>query len=111
MMACGSSNLGLSLVMIHRLLRHEWSFAVVTVASGSAHRDDVSLAVQHLVYGVEHVLKGVGRVGVIHDCCETRGRGYWLQSAADAVQRAQRHENLLRLLAQHASRGVDGEEV
>ena len=61
--------------------------------------------------GIEHILKGVGRMCVIHNGCEAFGRVYRLQSSADALQRAEHHENVLRLLAQHHCRSVNGEQV
>ena len=47
------------------LLRHERSLAVVAVAASATDGDDLSLAVEHLVDGREHVGDGVRRVGVI----------------------------------------------
>ena len=93
------------------LLRHERSLAVVAVASGSTDGDDLSLAVEHLVDGREHVGDGVRGVGVIDDGGESLRRPDRLQASADAAQRAHGHEHGLCVFAQQYRRGIDREQV
>ena len=97
--------------LLHGLLCHERTLALVAVAACSANGDDLSLAVEHLMDGVEHVLQSVGRVGVVDDGGESPGGLYGVQSAVHAVQRAHDHEHILWLLAQHHCSTVDSQQV
>ena len=59
--------------LLHGFLCHERALVVVTVATGTTNSDDMSLAVEHLMDGIEHVLQSIGRVGVVDDSREAGG--------------------------------------
>ena len=94
--------------LLDGFLGHERALAVITVTACSTYGDDVSLAVEHFMDGTQHVLQSVGSVGIVDNGREAFGRLDGFQATADAVECAQNHQNLLRLLAQHACGGIDG---
>ena len=75
-------------------LRHEGAFPFVPVATGSYHRDDFPFPFEHVVYGVEHVGKRVGRMGIVHNGGKPLGRSECLEPAGYRVQRAEGHKHL-----------------
>lgn len=85
--------------LFHGFLGHEWALAVVTVAAGPTHGDDMSLAIEHFMDGVEHVLQSIRRMGIVHDGREAGRRMDRLQTTADTVERAEHNEDLFRILA------------
>ena len=48
--------------LFHSLLCHDGAFALVAVTAGTTYGDDLALAVEHLVDGLEHVLQCIGGV-------------------------------------------------
>ena len=61
--------------------------------------------------GVQYVLQGVWRVGIVYDGGIAFWRLDWLQSSVYAVKGAHHYEHILWLLAQHDGCTVYGEQV
>ena len=61
--------------------------------------------------GLQHILKGIGRVGVVDDGGKALRRADGVEAPVDALQRTHRDENVLGLLAQHHGGTVDAEQV
>ena len=61
-----------AVALLDSLLSHQRTLALVTVATGTANGDYLSaLAVKYLMNGIEHILQGVGSVGIVHNGCHT----------------------------------------
>ena len=97
--------------LLDGFLGHERALAVITVTACSTYGDDVSLAVEHFMDGTQHVLQSVGSVGIVDNGREAFGRLDGFQTSADAVECAQDHEDLLRLLAQHTCGSIYSQQV
>ena len=74
-----------TVALLDSLLSHERTLALVAVATCSTHGDDMSFAVEHLVYGVEHILKSVGRVGVVDN---SRAECSWSRAHPPVLRQA-----------------------
>ena len=97
--------------LLYSLLCHKRTLALVAVAAGTAYGDDVSLAVEHLVYGVEHILQGIRCVGIVYHGGVALRRVYRLKTSAYAVQGAHNDEHILRRLAKHNGCAIYREQV
>ena len=63
------------------------------------------------MYGVQHILQRIRRVGVIHYGSDTFGGAYRLQSSGYALQSAHDNKYILWLLAEHTRRTIYGEQI
>ena len=61
--------------------------------------------------GIEHILQSIGRVGIVDDRCKAFGGVERFQTSAHAMQRTQRHQDVLRLLAEHDGSTIDSQQV
>ena len=100
-----------AVALLHGLLRHERAFALVAIAAGTADRDDLSLSLQHLVNGTQHVLQRIGRMGIVHNGRKSLWRADGLQSSGHAVQRTHHHQHILGLLAKHNGSAIDSQQI
>ena len=53
--------------LLHRLLSHQWTFALVAVATSTTYGDDLArLLLKHLMYGFEYILQSIRGMSVIY---------------------------------------------
>ena len=89
-----------AVALLHSLLGHERTLSLVAIAACSADGDDLStLAVKHLVDGVEHILQGIGRMSIVDNGRYTVLRTDGFQTTCHALQGAEYDEDVLGLLA------------
>ncbi len=100
-----------TVALLHGLLSHERTLALVAIAACPAHRDDFASPLQHAVDGIEHILKGVGRVGIIHNGRESRWRAERFETSADGFHRAESHKGFLLVFTKHDGGAIDGKQV
>ena len=54
--------------LLDGLLSHQRTLALVAIATSTTNGNDLStLTIQHLMNGIEHILQGIGRMGIIYD--------------------------------------------
>ena len=51
----------------HSFLCHKGPFALITVATCATYGDDMTLSVEHFVYGIEHICQCIRRMGIVND--------------------------------------------
>ena len=96
---------------LHGLLSHDGALALVAVATGTYHGDDLALATLHLVNGTQHIGYGIGSVGIVDNGGEALRGVYGIEASAHGAQRAEHGEHLLGALAQEAGCAIYGKEV
>ena len=100
-----------TVALLHRLLGHQRTLALIAVTTCTTDGDHLTLAVEHLVDGIEHILQSVGRMGIIDDGGITLRRMDGLQTTAHTLQRAEDEQDVVGFLAQHNRCTIDGEQV
>ena len=100
-----------TVALLHGLLGHQRTLALVTVTTSTTDGDHLTFAIEYLVDGIQHILQRIRGMGIVDDS----GIAFWrmdgLQTTVHALQRAQDDEDILRLLAQHDSCAVDGQQI
>ena len=56
-----------TVTLLHGFLSHQWTFTLVTVTACATDGDDLSFPVEYFVNGIEHILQGIGSVGIVDD--------------------------------------------
>ena len=97
--------------LLHGLLGHQRTFTLITVAACSTNGNDLTLAVEHLMDGVEHILQSVRGMGIVHDSRIALLRADWIESSIHTLQRTQNDQYILRLLTEHDGSTIHGEQV
>ncbi len=91
--------------------RHLGAFGPVAVAAAAADDEESLPGAAQLVDRAQHVLEGVGRVGVVDHGRGAVRRADRLEAAAHGVQRAHRAQRLVGVEAQREGRAVDRKQV
>ena len=100
-----------AVALFHGLYSHQRALSLVAIAACATHGDNLSLAVQHLVNGVQHILQGIGRVRIVNDGRVTFGRTQRLKPAVNAMQGAHHQQNVFGTLAQHHCRAENCQQI
>src|SRR5574344_2116180 len=100
-----------AVALLHRLFRHQGTFAFIAVATSTTDRYHTSPAVQHFMNGIEHIFQGIRSVGIVNDCRIALRRSDGIQSAIDTLQRAENHQHILRTFPQHNSSAIYGKQI
>ena len=100
-----------AVALFHGLDSHQRTLSLVAIAACATHGDNLSLAVQHLVNGIQHILQGIGCVGIVNNNRVTFGRTQRFKPTVNAVQGAHHQQDVFGTLAQHHCRAVNCQQV